>query len=94
MSSTSSIENSGPQRERYLALRDLSKHLQLSPRTLRGWVRDPQHPLPAYRVGGKLLFAWHEVERWLEQFRVEPIDPAVEAEAAAAIRWERVAWIG
>ena len=58
----------------YVSLRELSNRLGLSPRTIRAWVRDPVHPLPAYRVGGKLLFKWAEVERWLEEFRVTPLN--------------------
>ncbi len=54
-------------------LRRLSKLLSISPRTLRGWARNPVRPIPHYRVGGKLLFRWSEVERWLEQFRVKPL---------------------
>lgn len=55
-----------------LDLRGLSKRLSLSPRTLRTWIADPERPLPAYRVGGKLLFRWPEVVRWLETFRLNP----------------------
>ena len=58
----------------YLGLKDTCKRTGLSPRTLRAWVHDPVCPLPAYRVGGKLLFKWSDVERWIQQFRVKPVD--------------------
>jgi len=58
----------------YLDLRQLSKQLSTAPRTLRAWAKDPILRLPAYRVGGKLLFKWSDVERWIQQFRVKPVD--------------------
>jgi excisionase family DNA binding protein len=62
------------QEGRYLNIRELSQRLSLSPRTLRTRVKDPTDPLPAYRVGGKLLFRWAEVEAWLARHRVQPVD--------------------
>lgn len=57
----------------YLDLKELSKRLSVSPRTVRAWAHHPEIRLPAYRVQhGKLLFKWDEVAMWLEQFRVEP----------------------
>ena len=58
----------------YLGVAEVSRRLSLSPRTIRTWARDPERALPAYRVNGKLLFRWSEVVRWLQQFRVEPVD--------------------
>lgn len=43
-------------------------------------MRELLHPLPAYRVRRRLLFRWNEVERWLEQFRVRPVDAGAIAE--------------
>ena len=56
-----------------ITLKELSKRLSLSPRTIRAWVHDPERAMPAYHVGGKLLFRWGEVERWVERFRVKPV---------------------
>lgn len=58
----------------YLNLSSLSKRLGLSPRTLRSRISDPVRPLPAYRIGGKLLFRLREVEAWVEQCAVRPVD--------------------
>lgn len=58
----------------YIDLAETSRRLSLSPRTIRAWVHDPERALPAYRVNGKLIFRWSEVVRWLEQFRIEPVD--------------------
>jgi len=57
----------------FIDLKGLSKKLSLSPRTLRGWVTDSVSPLPTYRLGGKLLFNWKEVQRWIENFKIKPI---------------------
>ena len=58
----------------YIDINELSTRASLSPRTLRGWVRDAVNPLPAYRVGGKLLFRWCEVVAWIEGQRIGTID--------------------
>ena len=58
----------------YITLQEVCKRISLSPRTLRAWVSNPASPLTCYKVGGKLLFRWSEVEKWLENFRVAPID--------------------
>ena len=57
----------------FLGLAAVAQRLSLSPRTIRKWVRNPDHPLPAYRIGGKLLFEYeNEVVGWIKKFRVEP----------------------
>ncbi len=60
--------------ESYISLTELSKRLSTSVRTLRAWVRDPTDPLPAYRLGGRLMFRWNDVEAWIQRHRVQPID--------------------
>ena len=39
----------------YLTLRALSTYSGLSVRKLRDYLTDPVHPLPCYRLGGKVL---------------------------------------
>ena len=58
----------------YLSLKSLAEYTSLSTRTLRHWINDPEDPLPAYRVGGKLLFKWSEVERWIKRHRVTDVE--------------------
>jgi len=58
----------------YINLRILSERLGRSPRTLRNWLSDPTLKLPAYRINGRLLFKWVEIDRWIEKFRVETAD--------------------
>lgn len=58
----------------YINLKGLSRRLNVSPKTLRSWISEPDLQLPAYRVKGCLLFNWAEVERWLEKFRIKAVD--------------------
>lgn len=58
----------------YIDLAELAKRLPLSRRAIRTHVHDPICPLPAMRVGGKLVFRWTSVVAWLEQHRVESLD--------------------
>ena len=59
--------------ENMIDLRQVSSRLNTSRRTLRTWVIDARHSMPAYRIGGKLLFRWSEVEAWIERHRVAPV---------------------
>lgn len=53
----------------YLSLRAAVGYTGLSVRTLRGWLTNPGHPLPCYRVNGKILLRRSELDRWLSGFR-------------------------
>lgn len=63
----------------YLSLKALSTYSGLSVRSLRDAVKDPVHPLPHYRLGGKILVRRSEFDRWMAQFRREgaDLDPIV-----------------
>ena len=52
----------------------LTDRMCISKRTIRCLVQQPDNPLPAYRVGGKLLFRWQEVETWVGRHRVHAVD--------------------
>jgi excisionase family DNA binding protein len=54
----------------WLDLRSLRKHACVSDRTLRSWINRPTNPLPAVRVGGKLLVARTDFDRWLRAHRI------------------------
>lgn len=72
----------------WLSLEALSKASGLSVRTLRGYLTDPQHPLPHFRmkephvivtrvgkrrtVSGKITIRWSEFQKWYEAFRYTP----------------------
>lgn len=51
----------------WLGLRELSVYADVSERTLRSWIRSPRDPLPATRVGGKVLVRRSEFDRFLER---------------------------
>lgn len=51
-------------------LKSLSRRLSLSPRTIRTHVHSVTNTLPAYRVGGKFLFARADVDEWMSRRRV------------------------
>ncbi len=53
--------------DRFLALRDASKYLSLSEKTIRS--RLPE--IPHYRYGQKLLFRKSELDQWMQQWRAD-----------------------
>ncbi len=55
----------------YLSLKALSSYSGLSAKTLRKALSDPLHPLPHYRMAGKILVRRSEFDRWMQHFRRE-----------------------
>ena len=53
----------------FLSLRALASYSGLSVRTLRGYLTDPQRPLPCYRVGAKILVRRSEFDGWMQNHR-------------------------
>jgi hypothetical protein len=53
----------------YLALRALAIYCGCSVKWLRQRLADPTHPLPCYRVAGKILVRRSEFDAWIERFR-------------------------
>jgi len=41
---------------------------------MRQWIHRASNPLPAVRVGTKILVRRSEFDRWLENHRLEPSD--------------------
>jgi excisionase family DNA binding protein len=58
----------------WLDLRALTQYASVSERTMREWIHRSANPLPAVRVGAKILVRRSEFDRWLEKHRLEPID--------------------
>jgi excisionase family DNA binding protein len=56
-------------RDRYLDLPVAARYTAFSVRTIRSWLTHPEHPLPCYRVGGKILLRRSELDQWLAAFR-------------------------
>ncbi len=55
----------------YFPLKALTVDSGLSIRTLRKYLSVPLHPLPHYRLGGKILVRKSEFDRWMQHFRRE-----------------------
>ncbi len=53
----------------FLDLRALAEYSHLSIRTLARHLGDPEHPLPHYKVRGKILVRRSEFETWIQSFR-------------------------
>jgi excisionase family DNA binding protein len=58
----------------WLDLKALERYACVSERTLREWIHRPVDPLPAVRVGSKLLVRRSTFDLWLENHRLKPAD--------------------
>ena len=58
----------------WLDLKALRGYACVSERTLREWIHRPENPLPAVRVGTKLLVRRSTLDRWLEAHQVKQVD--------------------
>jgi excisionase family DNA binding protein len=62
-----------PQPE-WLDLKALQRHACVSERTIRDWIHRPVNPLPAARVGTKILVRRSVFDRWLEAHQITTVD--------------------
>ncbi len=53
----------------FLPLTALATYCGLSVRKLRHHLADPAHPLPCYRIGGKILVRRSEFDVWAVRYR-------------------------
>jgi hypothetical protein len=60
----------------FLPLRALVDYSGISVRKLREYLDDPAHPLPCYRVGGKILVRRSEFDLWITRYRQTRADVA------------------
>lgn len=67
------MSSAEPQPE-WMDLKALRGHVCVSERTLREWVRRPIDPLPAVRVGAKILVRRSTFDRWLERHMLKAVD--------------------
>jgi excisionase family DNA binding protein len=58
----------------WMDLKTLQRHACVSERTLREWIHRPFDPLPATRVGTKILVRRSTFDRWLEAHEVKHVD--------------------
>ena len=66
--------NSEQPRPEWLDLKELTHYACVSERTLREWINRAVDPLPAVRVGGKILVRRSVFDHWLEGHRVKHVD--------------------
>jgi len=55
----------------WLDIKALQRHACVSERTLREWIHRPLNPLPAARVGTKILVRRSSFDQWLENHKVK-----------------------
>ncbi len=60
------------EQDRFLTLKEAAAYVRLSQRTLRRQVNQIQ-PRP-FKYGRKLLFRKSDLDRWMENYRLEDID--------------------
>jgi predicted DNA-binding transcriptional regulator AlpA len=53
----------------FLSLQALAAYSGLSRRKLRDYLTDPAHPLPCYRIGGKIVVRRSEYDAWAARYR-------------------------
>lgn len=58
----------------WLDLKALTKYACVSERTIRDWIHRRVDPLPAVRVGSKILVRRSVFDRWLEAHQLKHID--------------------
>jgi excisionase family DNA binding protein len=58
----------------WLDLKALQKYACVSERTVREWIHRATNPLPAVRVGTKILVRRSAFDRWLEWHEVKAVD--------------------
>lgn len=79
----------------YFTLRTLAVYSHCSVRWLRDRLVDRAHPLPHYRIGGKLLVKRAEFDTWMEAQRVvrpsDQLSQIVDSVLAQLLSPQRVA---
>jgi excisionase family DNA binding protein len=58
----------------WLDLKALQGYACVSERTIRVWIHRAENPLPAARVGTKLLVRRRAFDQWLENHRLKAVD--------------------
>lgn len=56
----------------WLGLRQVTEYANVSERTVREWIHSPLDPLPAAKVGGKILVRKSDFDAYLERHKVRP----------------------
>jgi excisionase family DNA binding protein len=67
-------DESNYQTPEWLDLKALQRYACVSERTLREWIHRPVDPLPAVRVGTKILVRRSTFDWWLEGYQIKSVD--------------------
>ena len=62
-------ESMGTPVDPFLSLRTLASYSCMSVRNLRQYLHDSVHPLPHYRLGGKIVVRRSEFDAWMAAYR-------------------------
>lgn len=62
------------QAREWLDLKALQQYACVSERTLREWIHRAENPLPAVRVGTKILVRRSTFDQWLENHMLKTVD--------------------
>lgn len=62
------------QAREWLDLKALQQYACVSERTLREWIHRAENPLPAVRVGTKILVRRSTFDQWLENHKLLTVD--------------------
>lgn len=57
----------------WMDLRRLQDYATVSERTLRSWIHSADRPLPACRVGAKIMVKRSEFDAWMEKHRIQSV---------------------
>lgn len=77
--------------DRYLSLGELVTYSGLSLRTLYRYLDRAAHPIPAFRIGGRVLVRRRDFDRWVEEEHGAPHQPVSESARVATAMDARVA---
>jgi hypothetical protein len=55
---------------KYLSLQDLCTYASLSRKTIAAYLSHPLHPLPHFRLSGKILVDKADFDLWLAHYRI------------------------
>ena len=56
--------------EKYLSREEAAQYLGVSLNQMSELLKEP-HPLPAFRIGRRLVFRPRDIDDWIEHFRVK-----------------------
>ncbi len=68
------MSKSGKPGREWLDLKTATEYVSVSDRTIREWLHRPINPLPAVRVGMKILVRKSTLDAWLEAHPLVPAD--------------------